>query len=212
MVGYLSFGFLSSLCWGSLFSWGSSLLGNFLSYLFNRLLNNRLEAVFAWSVGGRLVVGWGWVVWGWLVVGWGWVVNWSWVVDWGRLVVDWSWSRLVDGLGGWLVVNWGWVWLGDWVSSWLVLWVLSLSLVLDIGNIAIWASLVADDLDTAVWEVDTVFTSGVVVVAVFSVGENWAVMRVVDTVLEVIHWWLNWLWGIAVAWGGVSWRGTGWGS
>ena len=130
---------------------------------------------------------------------------------WGWLVVGWGWGGLVDWLRGWLVVNWGWVWLG-WVSSWLVLWVLGLTLVLDVGNIAVWTSLVADNLDTAVGEVDTVFSGSVVVVAVLGVGENWAIVGVVDTVLEVIHWWLNWLWGIAVAWGRVGWRRVGWGS
>merc|ERR1719376_699488 len=123
---------MSSL-FGGLLGGGSSLRGW-------GLLHNRLEAVGAW-----LVWGWGWVVWSWVV--WGrLVVSWGRVVDWGRLVVNWSWGWLVSWLGGGLVS-----WLGCWlVWGGLVLWVGSLSLVLDISDVSGRSGLVADDLDTTV--------------------------------------------------------------
>ena len=72
--------------------------------------------------------------------------------------------------GGWLVGrSWGWlvgwsrcgvVWLG------LVFGILGLTLVFHISNIAVWASAVGDNLDTAVGKVHPVLSSGVIVVPV----------------------------------------------
>merc|ERR1711963_864970 len=119
------------------------------------------------------------VNWGWLVVNRGWLmVNWGGLVDngrrgnlnhWGRLVNNWSWSNLNHGDRGGFVDNWSWGNLQSWGRGicwgWLVwglLWVDSGSLIGDISNISLGSSGVADNLDTTVRKVDSVFSLGVV--------------------------------------------------
>ena len=127
-------------------------------------------------VDNRLVDHWGSVVDGGLVNHWGWVVDWGLVDNWGSMV-DWGlvdhWGRVVNrcGLVGrgrvnhWLVDN---RLVDNWdgldicrlgcrlVWSRLVLIIVGLTLVGHISYVAIRASAVGDDLDTAVREVDPV--------------------------------------------------------
>ena len=96
--------------------------------------------------------------------------------------------------------------LGKYLRLW---WVDSLSLILDVGNEAsLVVGLVGHSLDSAVGKVDAVFASGVVVVTVFSMGEDWAVVVVIYTIVESvvgrhngIH---NWDWSISWGWGSID--------
>jgi hypothetical protein len=71
----------------------------------------------------------------------------------------------------------------------LLLWELGFTLVLDVGNVSGLISMVGDDLHTAIGEIDTVFSGGVVVIAVLVVGEVWAVMLISNSVVEVVVGW-----------------------
>ena len=159
------------------------------------------------------MVNWGWLVVnrGWLMVNWGGLVDngsRGYLNHWGRLVNNWSWSNLNHGDRGGFVDNWSWGNLHNWgrlVRSrswsnlhywsrgrgvcwgWLVwglLWVDSGSLVGDISNISLGSSGVADNLDTTVRKVDSVFSLGVVVLTVLLMGEDGSrVFRIIDSKL-----------------------------
>merc|ERR1712107_8083 len=138
----------------------------------------------------------------------GWLmVNWGGLVDngsrgnlnhWGRLVNNWSWSNLNHGDRGGFVDNWSWSNLHYWGRGrgvcwgWLVwglLWVDSSSLVGDISNISLGSSSVADNLDTTVRKVDSVFSLGVIVLTVLLMGEDGSrVFRIIDSKLIVVAW------------------------
>jgi len=64
----------------------------------------------------------------------------------------------------------------------------SLSFVFDVSNVSGGISLVGDDLDTAVGKVHTVFTSGIVVISVFSMRENGTGVTVLNSIFVVVHW------------------------
>ena len=102
---------------------------------------------------GDLGLGWGGLVdWGSGLVGWGGVVAVPslglWWVDSGSLIGDVSdeASLVVGVVGSWVSLDWGGV----------VGLVVGLTLVLDISNVTLGSSGVADDLDTAVRKVHTV--------------------------------------------------------
>ena len=123
--------------------------------------------------------------------------------------ISWDWNR------GWCIGwNWGWSIGWGWSVGWnwgLVGGLLrehSLTLVLDISDVASFISVVGHNLDTTVGKVDAVFASGVVVVTVFSMGEDWAVVVVIYTIVESvvgrhngIH---NWDWSISWGWGSIE--------
>ena len=171
-----------------------------------------------WGIDSWFVVNWSW-----LVVSWGWVV-WGWVgfVDWSWFMVNWSWGWLVDGCWGWLVWSWGWVRFVSWLVSWLVgwsVWVCGFSFVANISDITVWASRVGDNLDTAIGKVYTIFSLGVVVISVFAMREDWAIVGVIYTVLEVVYWWGNdgvsvvgGCWGVIGCWSVIWCWGTSGGS
>jgi hypothetical protein len=142
------------------------------------------------------------------------VGSWSWVVDGGsvvrsRLVVDGSGvvrSRgrfvcgsgfVVDGSGGRLIDgSWGGFVCGSgvgfvcWggVGSRLVFWVGCFTFVFHISNVALGASSVRNNLDTTVGKVDTVFSSGVIVITALLLAENWSVSGIVYSIFVVVHW------------------------
>ena len=152
-------------------------------------------------VSGSGVIDWCVVNWGSVVDG-GVVYNGLGVIDWGGLVVDGLGGRLVvDGLGSGLV------------GSGLVLVIVGLALVLHVSDIAIGASAVGDDLDTAIGKVDPVLALGVVVVPVLRVAKLGARVVISNTVGELVDRGGNWLvvrgrgWG--VVWSRGSWGGSG---
>lgn len=120
------------------------------------------------------------------------------------LGVDW----LVDWWG-WLV-GWGWVvWLG------LILGVDGLSLVLDVGDVAVVVvGGVGDGLDTAVGKVDGVGSGDSLAVSGLLGVEVGAGVIVGDAVLESV--WLgglvvvSWGWLVGWGWGVVWWWWAGW--
>jgi hypothetical protein len=193
----------------------SGLLNNWLLSWGSLSLNLRSGGLSHWdeAVGplgrgrGGLVVSRGGVVdWGMVdgggVVDGGVVDNGLGVVDWGGLVVDGFGGRLVvDGLGSRLV------------RSRLVLVIVSLALVFHVSNIAIGASAVSDDLDTAVGKVDPVLALGVVVVPVLRVAELGAGVVISNSVGELVDRGGNWLVvrgrGGGVVWSRGSWGGSG---
>ena len=204
-------------CWGSSGSWGSGFFDS----------NNWGSGFFSWGgscffsgcgfgswgfsynsegVSWLRLVCWGWVVYSGLMVNWGWVVYSGFVVYWGGFVVYWGWGGFVVYWFWGGFVSWFWEGFVGWggVGLWFVFWVSGFSFVFDIGNIAIWASGVGDDLDTAIGKVYTVFSLCVVVVSVFAVGESGAGIGITDTVLEVVYWCGNWLmvwgWGWSMVW------------
>jgi len=165
---------------------------NFTAYFF---FANSIEwhTALCWREGKGCVVCWVWcgfhlvVVWSWVVdrsrVIWGWLgMVWSRVV-WSRFVNNWSrvvwswlgwvvWSRLVDD-GGRVV------WLG---VVWLVVW---LSLILDVGNVAVFVvGGVGDNLCATVRKGDAVLAGdcAVVVLDLLLVEESAGVL-VLDSVL-----------------------------
>ena len=82
---------------------------------------------------------------------------------------------VVSGLGGGLV-------------SGLVFWVLSFTFVFDISDITVSVSGVSDDLDATVGKVDTVFSSGVIVITALLLAENWSVSGIVYSIFVIVHW------------------------
>jgi hypothetical protein len=63
---------------------------------------------------------------------------------------------------------------------------LSFTLVLDVSGVTTLVGVVGDNLDSAVGKVDAVLSGGVVVVTVLVVGEDWAVVVIGDSVVEVV--------------------------
>ena len=101
----------------------------------------------------------------------------------GRLI-DGSWGRFVCGSGVGFVC-WGGV------GSWLVgggFWVGCFTFVFHISNVALGASSVRNNLDTTVGKVDTVFSSGVIVITALLLAENWSVSGIVYSIFVVVHW------------------------
>jgi len=151
------------------------------------------------------------------------VVDRGFVVNWGGFVVNWG--RVV-GFGGRFVVNWG---RGRLVRSWMrgglvsrfgggfvggSFWVGGFAFVFDISDITSGTGRVGHNLDTAIGKIDTVFTSGVIVVSGFSLGEHWAIMRIIYTVLVVVYWGSNgfsitgsWVRGMIRGWWGMIGKG-----
>ena len=70
----------------------------------------------------------------------------------------------------------------------LIFGVVGLSFVFDVSGVSVGISLVGDDLDTAVGKVHTVFTSGIVVISVFSMRENGTGVTVLNSIFVVVHW------------------------
>ena len=130
------------------------------------------------------------------VVGSGLVISGSWVVrsrvgfvSWGRLVVNGSGGRLVNRLGsGFVCGSRGGFVSGSRVSSRLVFRVGSFTFISHISDIAIGASTVGNNLDTTVGKVNTVFSSGIVVITALLLAENGSITGIVDTIFIVIHW------------------------
>lgn len=144
---------------------------------------------------GRFVWSRGWFVWGWGRFVWGWcwdnLHHWSWgnFDDRGRLVRCW-------GRGG--LVCWGW---GGFVG--LHLGIDSLALILDISNITFRSSRVGYDLHTTVGEVDPVLPVGVVVSTVLLLGEHSSgILRVVHSILIIVHRREVWVCFLRGVWGG----------
>jgi len=137
---------------------------------------------------GRFVWGWGRLVWGWC---------WDNLHDWGRGNLD-DRGRLVRCWSRGRLVCWGWGGL-----VWLDLGVDSLALVLDISNITFGPSRVGDDLHTTVGEVDPVLPVGVVVSTVLLLGEHSSgILRVVHSVLIIVHRREIWVCFLGGVWGG----------
>ena len=90
-------------------------------------------------------------------------------------------SGLVSGLGGGLV-RCG---VGGFVS--LIFGVGSLSFVPDIGNITVGISLVRYNLHTAIGQVDTVFSGGIVVVTALLLAESSTGVGILHSVFVVVH-------------------------
>jgi len=168
---------------------------------------------FVWSWGGFV---WGW---GWCIYNWGGFV-WSWggfvwgggrcIYNWGRFVRGWGrfvWSRgsnnfhhrsrdYLDHRFVWSrgrLVSWGWSCLVR-----LDLSIDCLALVLHISNIALGPCGVGHYLDTAIREVDSVLSSGVVVCTVLLMVEDSArVLGVIHSILVIVYWrkvWVGLLW------------------
>ena len=204
---FFSSGCCFSRCSG-FFNGGSSLFCGSLGGLFcGCFFNNRFERV---GLVGGFVSGC-------------WVVDRGMVVSGGGFVVNWG--RVVSGFGG-RFVNWG---RGGFVRSWVrgglvsgfgggfvswLFWVGSFTFVFDISDITIGSSRVRHNLDTAIGKIDTVFTSGIIVVSGFSLGEHWAIMRIIYTVLVVVYWGSNgfsitgsWVRGMIRGWWGMIGKG-----
>lgn len=114
------------------------------------------------------------------------------LVDYGsgsRLVDNRSGSGLVDRFGGGLVSGLGGglvrCRVGGFVS--LIFGVGSLSFVPDIGNITVGISLVRYNLDTAIGQVDTVFSGGIVVVTALLLAESSTGVGILHSVFVVVH-------------------------
>lgn len=195
---------------GSGFSRGSFFCGS-LGGLFCGCFYDGSERVF---LGGGFVSGGGVVDRGMVVSGGGFVVNWGRVVSGfgGRFVVNWGRGRLVRSwVRGGLVRSWV---RGGFVTSSRFIWVGCFTFVFDISNITIGTSSVGHNLDTAIGKIDTVFTSGVIVISGFSLGEHWAIMRIIYTILVVVHWGSNgfgitgsWVRGMIRGWWGMVGKG-----
>jgi len=79
----------------------------------------------------------------------------------------------------------------------------SLAFILHISNIALGSSGVGDDLDTAVRQVNSVLSTGVVVSTVLLLGENSSgVLGVVHSILVVVYWRKVWICFLGGVWGG----------
>jgi hypothetical protein len=171
---------------------GSGLSGGSLSRssgfrLSNYSSNNRFNGESPESVRTGTVRSWGRVDGSWIVNNWGRSVNdgsrgGSWGVD------NWSWGWGVSWSWGW-GVNWSWGVCWSWGLVGGFLREVGLSLVFDISDVTALISVVGDNLDTAVGKVDTVFSGGVVVVAVLVVREGLSGQVIVDSVLEVVVGW-----------------------
>jgi hypothetical protein len=156
---------------GSLEDWGSS------------------EDSWGW---GKSKGSWGWGKskwsWGKSKWSWGWSESkWSW--GWGES--NWSWGKDTGSSGndplswGWGNSNDSWSWgIVSWSEG--LSWENSFTFVFHISNITGLISVVGDNLDTAVGKVDSVFSSGIVVVAVLVVREGLTGLSISNTVLEVI--------------------------
>ena len=118
------------------------------------------------------------------------------VVDLGGGFVSGCGSGLVSGLGGRLVGSRGGVSSG-FVS--LIFGVAGLTFVPHIGNITVGISLVGNNLHTAIGQVDTVFSSGIVVVTALLLAESSSRVRILHSVFVVVHGGKN---GVFVVWGG----------
>ena len=111
----------------------------------------------------------------------------------GRLV---GWGRVIRSRGGFVDNGSGFVDDGGGFVSgggvgrlvFLFFRVDSLSFVFDVSNVSVGISLVGDDLDTAVGKVHTVFSSGIVVISVFSMRENGTGVTVLNSIFVVVHW------------------------
>lgn len=191
--------FFKVLSWNNLFVCGSSLCslsGSGLS-LFGSgsLCGDSLEGIF-----GTGFVGSGsWVVDGGSVVRSRLVVDGSGVVrSRGRFVygsgfvVDGSRGRLIDGFWGRFVCG-SWVGFVCWggVGSGLVgssFGVGCFTFVFNISNVTLGSSSVGNNLDTTIGKVDTVFSSGVIVVTALLLAENWSVSGIIYSIFVVVHW------------------------
>ena len=67
-------------------------------------------------------------------------------------------------------------------------WVGCFTFVFHISNVALGASSVRNNLDTTVGKVDTVFSSGVIVITALLLAENWSVSGIVYSIFVVVHW------------------------
>jgi len=111
-------------------------------------------------------------------------------------VVDGSRGRLIDN-GSWLIDNGSW---GGFVCGSRVgfvcwggvgsrqVWVDCFTFVFHISNVALGASGVRNNLDTTVRKVDTVFSSGVIIITALLLAENWSVSGIVYSIFVVVHW------------------------
>ena len=99
-------------------------------------------------------------------------------------------SGFVSGSRGRFVCGGGGRFVGGGVGRlvFLVFGVVGLSFVFDVSSVSIGIGLVGDDLDTAVGKVHTVFTSGIVVISVFSMRENGTGVTVLNSIFVVVHW------------------------
>jgi hypothetical protein len=116
------------------------------------------------------------------------------VVDDGSGFVSGSRGRFVCGSRG------GFIGGGVGRLVFLVFGVVGLSFVFDVSGVSVGISLVGDDLDTAVGKVHTVFTSGIVVISVFSMRENGTGVTILNSIFVVVHWGED---GIFMVGGGV---------
>ena len=113
-------------------------------------------------------------------------------VDGSGFVVDGSRGRLIDGFWGGFVcgsgvgfVCWGGVGSGLVGSSF---WVGCFTFIFHISNIALGSSSVGNNLNTTVGKVDTVFSSGVIVITALLLAENWSVSGIIYSIFVVVHW------------------------
>jgi len=161
---------------------------------------------FVWSR-GRFVWSWGRFVWSWgrCIYNWGRFVRGRFVWGRGRFVWGWGSNNFHDRSRDYLdhrfvwsrgrLVSWGWSCLVR-----LDLSIDCLALVLHISNIALGTCGVGHYLDTAIREVDTVLSTGVVVCTVLLMVEDSArVLGVIHSILVIVYWRKVWV-GLLRCW------------
>ena len=112
-------------------------------------------------------------------------------------MVNWRWGWVVNWLGGWMVH-----WLRGWVVG-LGFWVGGNTLVLDIGNVAIWTigvRSVGDNLGATIRKGNSVRAAHGLAIRVLSLGKVGTRVLIVHSILISVG-----LWGLIIDRGGMVW-------